>query len=126
MCAEYLCAWVRGFGAIGDQPDKCGVLVDRRTSQFGHVLTAKSLKPGATRSERGRRAVKRVAREARMLCLIVDDDDSLKVVDAVGSSEAVNQFKQKAQGQPVALGGMQAYAENLIRHFKAMEADCGG
>ena len=62
-CASYRCSWLRGTGAEEDQPVRCHVLIDRRLTQFGHVLVAKPLRPEAAMTEKGRAAIQRATRD---------------------------------------------------------------
>lgn len=67
-CRQYRCEWLRGNGGKGDRPDKVGFLVDgRETPMLGVQNIAREIRPGATTSERGRKAMKRFAKDR--LCI---------------------------------------------------------
>lgn len=102
-CAAYQCSWLRGMGSDfenRDRPDSCGVLIDRRWCQYGHVLVAKSLYPKAALSRKGQAAIMRAVKDSKMICVIVDDDDPDLVVGACGSQEIIDDL----QAGPVRMG----------------------
>lgn len=114
MCAEYRCTWLRGLGAIKDRPGTCGVLIDRRMTQWGYVLVAKQLEPFAAMTKRGENAIFRAAKDSGMLCLVVDFEDTDKVIGAGGDKPAVQQFEKETKGISVRLGKTSQYVERLI------------
>lgn len=78
MCAEFSCSWLQGHGQIFDRPDDCGVLIDRRDSQFGDVLIARDL--GTHSYEMKREAISNISEDAQLPCLLVADDDPERVL----------------------------------------------
>ncbi len=103
---------MRGLGAEKDRPDTSGVLIDRRMTQWGYVLVAKQLEPGMTR--KAQNAITRAAKDSGMLCLMVDFEDTDKVIGAGGDRSAVQQFEKETKGLPVRLGRVSDYVENLV------------
>jgi hypothetical protein len=96
MCAEYNCSWIRGIGSDlenRDRPDSCGVLMDRRWCQYGHVLVAKSLTPKAALSKKGQAAIMRAVKDSKMHCVVLDDDDDTLIVGACGSQEIIDDLQ---------------------------------
>ena len=91
-CRTYCCAWIEGHGQTQDQPDHSGVLIERRDSQFGDVLIAKDLggSPGPKR-----KAIKRIARDANMICLMVDNVNPEKVLFVAGPRELLATLCEK-------------------------------
>ncbi len=114
MCAEYRCSWLRGLGADKDRPDTCGMLIDRRMTKWGYVLVAKQLEPGSAATQRGKNAITRAAKDGGMLCLVVDFDDTDKVIGAGGDKPMVQQFEKETKGIPVRLGRVSEYVERLV------------
>lgn len=86
LCRRYECAWVQGHGGIGDQPDKAGVLIDLRDSQFGDVLVARDLGGPANKK---RRAIRRISEDAGLPCLLVAADDPERVMFVMGPDDVV-------------------------------------
>lgn len=102
-CVAYRCSWLRGMGSAvdnRDRPDTCGVLIDRRWCQYGHVLVAKSLTPKAALSSKGRLAIMRAVKDSKMPCVVVDAGDPDLIVGACGSQEIIDDL----QAGPVRLG----------------------
>ncbi len=102
-CSEYRCTWLRGMGSDHenrDRPDSCGVLIDRRWCQYGHVLVAKSLTPKAALAKKGQAAIMRAVKDSKMPCVVVDDDDPDLIVGACGSQEIIDDL----QKGPVRMG----------------------
>jgi hypothetical protein len=93
MCADYKCCWLMGFGAKSDIPEKSKVLVESKDTQFGLVMVAKSLCPGATETEAGRRAINRIAKNS--ICLVTNDNDVNRVSRIAGSKKLIRAFKIK-------------------------------
>jgi hypothetical protein len=83
-CSEYQCAWSEGYGNAADQPDKCGVLIERRDSQFGDVLVAKDLMEPAGR-KRKLKAMRRISRDAGLPVVAVAHDDPERVMFVVSA-----------------------------------------
>jgi hypothetical protein len=81
MCSAYNCAWLEGHGKDVDRPDRCGVLVDFRETQFGLQLVARSVTPGtqAIRTKQGKTAIKRIVKSAKTRCLVGADDNNQRV-----------------------------------------------
>ena len=78
-CRGFQCAWIEGHGEARDIPDTSGVFLFRRDSKFGdNVLIAVDLMHGSARSKK--RAIKRIARDSGLLCLMVDKDNPEKIV----------------------------------------------
>ena len=96
-----------------DRPDTCGVLIDRRWCQYGHVLVAKSLTPKAALSKKGMSAIMRAVADSKMICLIVDDDDSDLIIGACGSPEIIN----KLQAGPIKLEGISTDHEVIVNRI---------
>jgi len=116
-CAEYLCSWIKGLGVEKDQPDKCHIIIDRKFTQFGIVLVAKQLRPGAAFTGRGKGAISRAAKDAGMLCLITDYDHISKVIGVAGPKELTDRFREENGNKPTQLGGGTDFANNLIRQI---------
>ena len=119
MCQEYRCTWLRGLGAEKDRPGTSGVLIDRRMTAWGYVLVAKQLAPFAAMTKRGQRAMLRAAKDSGMLCLVVDYEDSDKVIGACGDKPKVEQFEKETSRIPVRLGRSSEYVERIVD--RAME-----
>lgn len=119
MCAKYRCSWLRGIGAEKDRPDTCDVMIDRRMTQWGYVLVAKQLNPSAAQSTKGSNALRRAGKDSGMLVLVVDFEDTDRVIGAAGPKHLVEQFQKETNGAPVSLGTVSQYAERLVE--KAME-----
>lgn len=110
-CAAYRCTWIRGMGAdLGnrDQPDTCGVLIDRRSTQFGVVLVAKSLTPGAAMSPKGQRAIERTTRDEGLPCLVINDDE--QIIAAAGPPD----FMQEVARKGPELGNQKDWITNIV------------
>lgn len=116
-CVNYQCSWLRGMGAIEDQPDTCHVLIDRRNTRWGLVLVAKPLEPGAALKKQGQDAISRTAQESNMLCLIVDYEDTDRVIGAAGPKSLVDEFRRKCGEKPVPLGSAGEHIEHLARQI---------
>ncbi len=110
MCAKYNCAWLRGMGAKKDRPNLSGMLIDRRSTQFGVCLVAKAVIPGAVFSRKGQRAIERTAKDEKMPCLTVDDNG--RVIAVIGPPDFVAEVKSK--GPYVELGDKQDWVNNII------------
>lgn len=93
ICAEYHCSWIRGIGAKRDQPDICGVLIDRRSTQFGIVLVAKSLTPNAAMSKAGKLAIQRATKGDNLYCLVIDDDEN--IIGAAGPDDFMKEVHEQ-------------------------------
>ncbi len=124
MCSGYRCTWLRGMGSDfedRDRPDSCGVLIDRRWCQYGHVLVAKSLTPKAALSRKGQAAIMRTVNDSKMPCVIVDDEDSDLIVGACGSQEIIDDL----QAGPVRMGKA-THSAMVDRILGQMGLDHGG
>ena len=109
-CSAYHCTWIRGMGSSinnKDRPDTCGVLIDRRSTQFGVVLVAKSLIPGAAMSLKGQRAIERATRDEGMSLLVIDDDE--RVIGAAGPPD----FMKEVMKDP-RLGSQKDWITNIV------------
>ncbi|KKL22400.1 hypothetical protein LCGC14_2435830 [marine sediment metagenome] len=93
-----------------DRPDSCGVLIDRRSTQFGVVLVAKSLTPNAAMSPKGRRAIERTTRDEKMSCLIINDDEL--IIAVAGPDE----LKQEVVNKGGRLGGERDFFQNIVAY----------
>ncbi len=94
MCRAYSCAWIEGIGKRADKPGDLGVLTDRRDSQFGDVLIARALWPGAARRKVAVRAMRRASAATGRVALVVADEieDSERVVRVVGDPPVLAKF----------------------------------
>ncbi len=95
VCSVYRCSWIRGNGAEEDQPARCHVLVDMKRTKWGPVLVAKPLRPDAVRSRRGLAAIRRIAASRGVLCFVVDDKDSVKIIGMAGPRDLLAAFRKK-------------------------------
>lgn len=86
MCKDYQCAWIEGQGKDADRPDRSGVLIDRRPTQFGMVLVARSAVAGsrAIKTKQGRLAIRRMHKSSGMGVLVTADEDNQRVVSSLG------------------------------------------
>ncbi len=110
-CSVYRCTWIRGKGSAidnRDRPDSCGVLIDRRSTQFGVVLVAKSLVPGAAMSPKGQRAIERTTRDEGLPCLVINDDD--QIIAAAGPPD----FMQEVVRKGPELGNQKEWITNIV------------
>ncbi len=110
-CSAYHCTWIRGHGSSmdsRDRPDSCGVLIDRRSTQFGVVLVAKSLFPGAAMSPKGQRAIERTTRDEGLPCLVINDDD--QIIGAAGPPD----FMQEVARKGPQLGNQKEWITNIV------------
>lgn len=114
MCAEYKCSWLRGFGANKDRPNITGILIDRRMTKWGYVIVAKQLEPFARMTRKGQNAITRTAEDSGMFCLIVDFDNTDKVIGAAGDKVKIQEFAKETKGIPVSLGQTSEYIERLV------------
>lgn len=109
-CSAYHCTWIRGLGSkLNDRPNDCGVLMDRRSTQFGVVLVAKSLRSGAAMSLKGKRAIERATRDEGLPCLVIDDDE--RVIGAAGPPEFMTEVVSK--GPDIRLGNQKDWITNI-------------
>ena len=90
-----------------DRPDTCGVLIDRRSTQFGVVLVAKSLNPGTAMSSKGKRAIERTTRDEGLPCLVIDDDEH--VIGVAGPPD----FMKEVMKDP-RLGTQKDWITNIV------------
>lgn len=99
-----------------DRPDTCGVLIDRRSTQFGVVLVAKSLTPNAAMSPKGKRAIERTTRDEGLPCLVVsdDDDDDELVIGAAGPPDFMREVQSKLINGMTYLGGQKDWIQNIV------------
>ena len=114
-CAEYRCTWLRGKGSAinnRDRPDTCGVLIDRRSTQFGIVLVAKSLTPNAAMSTKGKRAIERTTRDEGLYLVVIDDDE--QIIAAAGPPDFVKEVEQKIKSGQGYLGGQKDWLTNIV------------
>ena len=114
-CSAYQCTWLRGMGSAvdnRDRPDTCGVLIDRRSTQFGVVLVAKSLTPNAAMSPKGRRAIERTTRDEGLYLVVIDDDE--QIIAAAGPPDFVKEVEQKIKSGQGYLGGQKDWITNIV------------
>ncbi len=112
-CSAYHCTWIRGMGSaheFRDRPDTCGVLIDRRSTQFGVVLVAKSLAPGAAMLPKGQGAIQRATRDEKTSCLVINDDE---LIIAVAGPDAL---KQEVARRGPQLGGQREFLQNIVAY----------
>ncbi len=112
-CSAYHCTWIRGHGSSinnRDRPDSCGVLIDRRSTQFGVVLVAKSLTPGAAMSPKGQKAIERTTRDEGLPCLVINDDE--QIIAAAGPPD----FMQEVVRKGPELGGQREWLQNIVAY----------
>lgn len=97
LCREYECPWLQGHGAEDDRPDKIGALVDYRDTQFGNVLVARALTPGACQRPPAQKAIRRLSKRTGKVCLIVSDDvnDNQRVKQIIGAPKVLANFKRE-------------------------------
>ena len=95
-----------------DRPDTCGVLIDRRSTQFGVVLTAKSLVPGAAMSKKGRGAIERTTRDEGLPLLVIDDDEN--IIAAAGPPDFMKEVERKIWSGQGHLGGQRDWVTNIV------------
>ena len=95
-----------------DRPDTCGVLIDRRSTQFGVVLVAKSLTPGAAMSSKGKRAIERTTRDEGMRLLVIDDDE--KIIAAAGPPDFMKEVERKIWSGQGHLGRQKDWITNIV------------
>lgn len=111
-CSDYRCTWLRGMGSAienRDRPDTCHVLIDRRSTQFGVVLVAKSLTPGAApMSRKGKRAIERTTRDEGLPLLVINDDE--QIIAAAGPPD----FMQIVARKGPKLGNQGDHITNII------------
>ncbi len=110
-CSAYHCTWIRGMGSEHenrDRPDSCRVLIDRRSTQFGVVLVAKSLTPNAAMSPKGQRAIERTTRDEGLPCLVINDDE--QIIAAAGPPD----FMQEVVRKGPELGGQREWLVNIV------------
>ena len=113
-CADYRCSWLRGMGDEQDQPDRCGVLIDRRMTQFGHVLVAKQLRLNSAMTEKGREAIEHATRDEGLPCLIVDFEDTERVIGVVGPKDFREEVESKAVDGVIRLGRQKDWIGNIV------------
>lgn len=116
-CRKYKCSWLRGLGTVEDQPDTSHVLIDRRMTQWGVVLVAKQLRPFAAMTKKGKNAISHAAQDQNVLCLVVDFENTDKVIGAAGPKLIVERFKKDTGEQPVVIGGAEEYVSNLVQQI---------
>ncbi len=91
-----------------DRPDTCGVLIDRRSTQFGVVLVAKSLVRGAAMLPKGSRAIERTTRDEKLPCLVINDDE--QIIAAAGPPD----FMQEVARKGPQLGNQKDWITNIV------------
>ncbi len=72
-CSNYYCAWVKGYGAENDRPDKSGILFDT-ISTSGHIensIIAKPLWLGADEEDVGIEAINHMSKDLDVPVLVV-------------------------------------------------------
>lgn len=111
-CSAYHCTWIRGIGAKCDQPDISNILIDRRSTQFGVVLVAKSLVDGAVMSRNGKLTIQRATRDSGLPCLVIDDDEN--IIGAAGPDDFMEVVMQKGREGKLQLGGKKDWITNIV------------
>lgn len=117
-CSDYECRWLKGCGSEEDRPNICHVLIDKKLTQFGEALVAKSLRPGAIMTDQGKKAISRIAQDANMLCFIVDDNDSYRIIGCAGPKILTDEFRAKYGDNPNQLGDINGLVQNIIKQVK--------
>ena len=84
------------------------MLIDRRSTQFGVVLVAKSLTPNAAMSPKGQRAIQRTTRDEKLPCLVINDDEL--IIAAAGPPD----FMQEVVRKGPELGNQKGWLENIV------------
>ncbi len=100
------------MGDEPDQPDKCGILIDRRMTQFGNVLVAKQLRFNSAMTGKGREAVEHATRDEGLPCLIVDFEDTERVIGVAGPQDLREEVESK--GPDIRLGGQRDWINNIV------------
>ena len=113
-CSAYRCSWLRGTGANGDRPNRCDVMIDRRSTQFGVVLVAHQLRSGAAMSPRGIRAIERARRDEGLPCLVADYDDVERVIGVAGPEDFREVVESSAVDGVIRLGGQKQWINNVV------------
>ncbi len=110
VCSKYNCSWLRGMGGNKDRPNETGVLMDRRYTQFGHVLVAKSMWPNASMSPKGKKAIERTTKDEGLPCLVIDDDEN--IIGAAGPDDFMKEVISK--GPNAKVGNQQDWIQNIV------------
>jgi len=92
-CKDYFCSWIVGYGEEEDQPNKCGVLIDPQITNYGLILFARDLWPGATDMNMGQRAIRRISEEMNLVVIVTDENAKFKRIE--GPKELVKKFKER-------------------------------
>lgn len=87
-------------------------------TQFGHVLVAKPLRPGAAMSRKGRAAIQHATRDEGLPCLIVDYEDNERVVGVAGPRYLIKEVESKAVDGVIRLGGSSQWISNIVSAAK--------
>ena len=69
VCKEYQCAWLQGYGADEDRPDRSLMLIDN-VRGIGNAMECKPLCEDADKREAGRRAIERISQDAGKPALV--------------------------------------------------------
>ncbi len=91
-CSDYKCSWLEGYGGPNDRPDDCGVVVDRRMTEYGPMLVARDL---GGPDQPKKKAIKRIARDLNMACFLVDDSDAERILFIRGPKGAMEELLEK-------------------------------
>ncbi len=102
------------MGDEQDQPDTCSVLIDRRMTQFGQVLVAKPLRPNSAMAPKGREAIQHATRDEGLPCLIVDFEDTERVIGAAGPEDFREEVESKAVDGVIRLGKQKDWIGNIV------------
>jgi len=113
-CVNYQCSWLRGMGAREDQPVLCHVMIDRRMTQWGQVLVAKSLRSGAAMTNKGKRAIQNATHDEGLPCLIVDHEDTERVIGVAGPRDLIKEVESKAVNGVIKLGSSGDWIKNIV------------
>ena len=93
-------------------------MIDRRMTQFGFMLVAKPLKPGAAMERRGKGAIRRATRDEGLPCLVVDYEDTERIIGVAGPGHLIKEVTNKAASEIIYVGGAKAFIENVVAAAK--------
>ena len=85
VCKAYSCLWLSGYGEESDRPDKSKMLIDT-LHRIDNAIECKPLSEDAADSARGRRAVRRMSRQAQKVALVTTFHET-KLHRVVGKPE---------------------------------------
>ena len=102
------------MGAEKDRPGTSGVMIDRRSTQFGVVLVAHPLEPGAAMLPKGKRAIERATRDEGLPCLVADYEDVERVIGVAGPEDFRKEVESKSIDGVIHLGGQKQWISNIV------------